>query len=81
MSAREHRWRLPQWFRLALLFVAGLLVLDWFGIEVLLEFQVDGEPFVASLFRIETYFLPLGLLLAWIVGAWIRDRLSRTKHD
>lgn len=81
MNARERGRRLPLWFKLALSFVAGLLVLDWFGIEVLLEIQVGGESIIASLFRIETYFVPLGLLLAWFVAAWIRDRLSRSGHD
>ena len=81
MTARDSRWRLPLWFRLALLFVAGLAALHWFGIDVRLEVQVDGKPFVASLLRIETYYVPLGLLLAYFVGAWIRDRLSRSRHD
>ena len=81
MNRRRQLWQLPLWFRLALLLVAGLVVLDWFGIEIRLEIQVDGEPFVASLFQIETWFVPLGLLLAWFVAAWIRDRLGGSKHD
>lgn len=74
-------WRLPLWFRLCLLFVGALIALEWLGIEVRLEIQVDGEPIVASLFSIETYFVPLGLLLAYFVGTWLRDWLLRSRHD
>ena len=74
-------FRLPLWFKLTLTFVAGLVVLDGIGIEILLEIQIDGESFVASLFRIETYYVPLGLMLAWFVAAWIRAWLSGSRHD
>lgn len=72
---------LPLWFKLCLLFVVGLITLDWLGIEVRLEIHIGAEPIVASLFRIETYFVPLGLLLAWFVFAWLRAWLSRSRHD
>ncbi len=81
MIGPGHGIRLPLWFKLALAFVASLVVLDAIGIEVLLEIQIDGESFVASLFRIETYFVPLGLLLAWFVAAWIRAWISGSRHD
>ncbi|MDH3763090.1 MAG: hypothetical protein OEU50_19105 [Gammaproteobacteria bacterium] len=67
---------LPIWFKLAALILPGLIALKAIGIEVLVELTYDGIPFIAALTDIRIYFVPLLLILIYILSAWIWKNFS-----
>ena len=62
---------LPVWFVFCATALVVLIVLKSLQLQVFLEIQLDGIPYLTELTEIETYFIPLGLLLAYIIWNWI----------
>ena len=66
---------LPVWFRVCAAVLVLLIVLKSLQLEVVLEIQLDGIPYLTALTEIETYFGPLGLLLIYILWNWLWSRV------
>lgn len=62
---------LPTWFKLAALFLVGLIIMKATGLEVFVEVTYDGIPFLAALTDAKIYFVPLLLVLIYILLSWI----------
>ncbi len=62
---------LPTWFKLAAVVLTGLIILKVTGLEVFVEVTYDGNPFLAALTDIRFYFVPLLLILIYILSTWI----------
>lgn len=61
---------LPGWFRTCLVALVVLIILKVLQLQVFIEISHDGVPFVTGLTDIETYLIPLGLLLVYILSSW-----------
>ena len=70
---------LPTWFKMCAGLLLVLVLLKFFGLQVFIEFQFDGKPVLAALSEIETYYIPLGLLLVYFLLAWIWQTLFGSK--
>ena len=46
-----------------------------------IQFELDGIPYRTGLTEIETYFIPLGLVLIYIVFSWAWKRLFGSGDD
>ncbi len=66
-SARN--W-LPGWFKACLVALVVLIILKVLQLQVFIEISHDGVPLVTGLTDIETYLIPLGLLLVYILWSW-----------
>ena len=62
---------IPLWFKLFAMALAGLVAAKMLGLEVFVEVSYDGVPFLAALTDIRLYFVPLLLVLIYILSAWI----------
>ncbi len=69
----------PPWFKVCVVILFLLLILKTLGIQIFVEINFDGKPFITSLTEIETYYIPLGLLLVYFVAAWIWDIFFNSK--
>ncbi len=69
---------LPTWFKVSVGVLVVLVVLKALDLEVFLEIEYDGEPFLAGLTELETYLIPLGLLGVYFVCAWLWHTLFRS---
>ena len=58
---------LPLWFKLFALVLVGLVISRLLGMQVFVEISYDGLPFFASLTDVRIYFLPLFLILLYIM--------------
>lgn len=65
---------MPTWFKVSAAVVVVLIVLKVLRVRILVEISYDGMPFLAPLTDIKSYFLPLGLLLVYILGSWVWNR-------
>ena len=71
---RGNKPLLPTWFMVSAAIVVALIVLKALQVRVFVEFSFDGVPYLASLTDIRIYFVPLGLLLVYILGSWAWNR-------
>jgi len=74
---------MPGWFKACLVVLAVLILLRILQLQVFIEVSLDGIPYLTGLTELETYLIPLGLLLLYILGSWIWKRVfgSRDMHD
>ncbi len=70
---------IPLWFRLFALALSGLVLAKLLGMEVVVEISYDGRPYHAALTDARLYFVPLLLLLLYILCCWIRNLISRSR--
>lgn len=70
---RNAGW-LPGWFKACLLILAVLILLKILRLQVFIEVSHEGVPYLAGLTEAETYLIPLGLLLVYILGSWAWNR-------
>ena len=69
-GARKTGKGMPTWFKLFALALVGLIISKVLGLQVFLEVTYDGIPFLARLTDVRTYFIPLFLILVYILIAW-----------
>lgn len=74
----KKKW-IPTWFKVCVVVLIIIVILKTLGLQVFVEIDYDEKPFLTSLTEIETYFIPLGLLLVYFVAAWIWDTFIRSK--
>ena len=72
------KW-MPAWFKVCVVILFFLIVLKTMGLQILVEIDSDGKPFITALTDIEAYYIPLGLLLVYFVATWIWDRFLNSK--
>lgn len=74
---------MPGWFKACLVVLAVLILLKVLQLQVFVEISIAGIPYLTGLTELETYSIPLGLLLLYILGSWIWKRVfpSRDMHD
>ena len=65
---------LPTWFQVSAAVVVAVIVLEALQVRIFVEVSFDGVPYFASLTDIRTWFVPLGLLLVYILGSWAWNR-------
>ena len=73
-GGRGQKPRLPRWFKICVLILALLAVFRILQLQVFVEITYEGRPFLAALTELETYLVPLGLLLLYILLSWVWDR-------
>lgn len=78
---QRNRNRLPGWFKACLLVLALLILLKILQLQVFIEVSRDGVPYLAGLTEAETYVIPLGLLLVYILGSWAWNKYSGSGDD
>lgn len=72
---------LPAWFRVCAAVLVVLAVLKALQLEIVLEIQFDGIPYLTALTEIETYFVPLGILLVYILWNWLWSRVFGSRQS
>ncbi|MEM7561969.1 MAG: hypothetical protein AAF353_02845 [Pseudomonadota bacterium] len=75
---KKKHW-LPLWFRIAVPILLLLVILKLYDLQVVVEIDYEEKAFVAALTDIETYYLPLALLLAYFLLAAICKWLFRKR--
>jgi len=75
------RSRITIWVKICVAILVVLIVLKWLGLQIFVRLDFDEEPVLAALTEIETYYIPLGLLLIYLVAAWLWDLLIGPKDD
>ena len=73
--------RITTWVKICAAILAALIVLKWLDLQVFVRLDFDDEPVFAALTEIETYYIPLGLLLVYLVIAWLWDLYFGPKDD
>ncbi len=73
--------RIIAWFKVCVVILIGLIVLKYIGLQVFVRIDFDDESILAALTEIETYYLPLGLLLVCFVAAWVWGLFFGSKDD
>ena len=72
---------LPAWFKICALVLIVLVVMKLSELQVFIQFELDGIPYRAGLTEIETYYVPLGLVLVYIILSWVWNRLFGAGND
>ncbi len=72
---------LPTWFKLCAAVLVVLVTLKALQLQVFIEVSLDGIPYLAALTEVETYFIPLGLLLIYILASWIWNRFFGSRQS
>ena len=62
------------WFKILTVVLIALILARIFKLQVFVEIEFDGEPITTALTSIETYYLPLGLVLLLFILAWAWHR-------
>ena len=65
----------PVWFRISVFILLILITVKILGLQVFIEVSFEGKPFLAALTEIETYIVPLLLLLLYILSVWIWKKI------
>ena len=66
----------PLWFKLFALVLIGLVLAKLLSLQVVVEISYDGVPIVAALTDARIYFVPLVLILVYILLIGVRRKLS-----
>ncbi len=71
-SKNETAGWLPLWFKIAVPILLLLVFLKFYDLQVVVEVDYEEKAFVAALTGLETYYLPLALLLLYflITAIW-----------
>ena len=64
------KW-IATWVKICVAVWIVLVIARALGVQVFVEIELGDEPILTALTEIETYYLPLGLLLVGIVAAWV----------
>ena len=62
---------IPLWFKLFVVVLIALVISKILGLQVFIEITYDGTPILAALTDARIYFVPLILVLLYILFAWI----------
>jgi hypothetical protein len=69
------------WVKICVFILVVLIGLKLLGLQIFVRIDFDDKPVLAALTEIETYYLPLGLLLVYMVAAWLWDMFLGPKDD
>ena len=78
--APRKKFFLPVWFKVCAAVLFVLVLVKSLQLQVFLEIQFDGIPHLTALTEIETWFIPLGLLLLYILWNWLWSRLFGSRE-
>lgn len=70
---------IPLWFKLFAAALSGLLLAKLLGMQIVIEINYGGRPYLAALTDAGLYFVPLMLVLPYILWCWIRDGFFRSR--
>lgn len=73
--------RIMAWVKICVFILVVLIGLKLLGLQIFVRIDFDDKPVLAALTEIETYYLPLGLLLVYMVAAWLWDMFLGPKDD
>jgi hypothetical protein len=79
-SRASSKW-LPAWFKLSVGILIGLIILKALDLQVFVQIDYDGNAFLTALTEIETYYLPLGLLLVYFLLSWVWSQFFGSKSN
>lgn len=71
---------MPRWFVIWAGILVVLIILKSLGLQVYIEFEYDGEPFIAGLTELKTYLIPLGLIGIYFLGCWLWDKFFGSRN-
>ena len=66
---------IPLWFKLFGAVLIALVISKILGLQVFIEISYDGTPFLAALTDVRIYFVPLILVLLYILFVWIGRKI------
>ncbi|UCH39460.1 MAG: hypothetical protein JSU67_15050 [Gammaproteobacteria bacterium] len=66
---------IPLWFKLFVVVLIALVISKIPGLQVFIQISYDGTPFLAALTDVRIYFVPLILVLLYILFAWIGRKI------
>jgi len=69
------------WVKICVFILVALIGLKLLGLQIFVRIDFDDKPVHAALTEIETYYLPLGLMLVYLVAAWLWDMFLGPKDD
>ena len=67
---------MPAWFLWSLAVLFLLILFKLLGLQVFFEISYDGDVLLAALTDVKTYFVPLLLILVYILIAWIWKKMT-----
>jgi len=65
------RNRFTSWVKICVFVLVVLIGLKLLGVQIFIEVNFGDKTILAALTEIETYYIPLGLLLVFLVVAWL----------
>ena len=71
----------PTWFKVSAAVLVMLIVLKALRLEVFIEIQFDGIPYLTALTEIETWYIPLGLLLVYFLWNWLWSKFFDSRES
>ena len=80
-AAGSKRHWLVSWFKICAAVLVILILLRATGLEIMLEIELGDQPRLAKLDELETWLLPLGLALVYLLLAGLWDRWFGSRGD
>ena len=62
------------WVKICVFILVVLIGFKLLGLQIFIKFEFGDKSILAALTEIETYYIPLGLLLTYMMIAWLWDR-------
>ena len=78
-NRRQSKPFLPRGFVIFAGVLVALIVLKSLGLQIFIEVEYDGVPFLAGLTELETYLIPLGVLGVYFLWCWLWDKFFGSK--
>ncbi|MCP4335792.1 MAG: hypothetical protein GY785_24350 [Gammaproteobacteria bacterium] len=80
-TSRSTKSGIITWVKVCVVILMGLITLRFVGLQIFFRIDYDDEPIITALSEIETYYLPLALLLVCFVAAGIWRLFFGSKDD
>lgn len=75
------RSRITTWVKICVFILVVLIGLKFLGLQIFVRVDFDDKSFLATLTEFETYYLPLGLLLVYLVASRLWKMFLGPKDD
>ena len=72
---------LPAWFHWSLAILGLLVVFKLLGLQVFFEISYDGGVLLTALTDLKTYFVPLLLILVYILVSWAWGKIAGSRDS